>query len=106
MMVYQIRSGAGAWCGIALVSYVASSPSLSIGCFPSRISQEDLNLGPGWERVLRPMLGACQPCCSVRKAHGSCERTPLSQRHCERPVERITGGRRLYESGAESHGMS
>src|SRR5262245_39886805 len=50
----------------------------------SRISQEGINLRPDWERVLRPMLGARQTCCSVRKAYSPGERTPLSQRDRER----------------------
>ena len=70
-----------------------------------RMSQEGISLRPDWERVLRSTLGARQTCRSICKAHGLCERMPLSQRHRECPVERITGSRRIDDSDGERRDM-
>src|SRR6266571_4463835 len=110
-----ISSGDGSGSGIVCTQMVRM-PSKTAACthnssqepqgsLRTRVGQEGLNLRPDWERVLRSTLGACQACCSIRKAHGPCERMPMSKRHRECPVERITGGRRIDDGDGQRRNM-
>src|SRR5438093_10746580 len=110
-----ISSGDGSGSGIVCTQMVRM-PSKTAACtdnssqepqgsLRARVDQEGLNLRPDWERVLCPTLGAGQACCSVRKAHRLCQRAPLSQRHRERSVERITGSRRIDDGDRKCRHM-